>query len=161
MNWFTRLFFNDDTEAPAVEVRDTTRYESIPWGADGTAFADAYNAALGGMVTKAGTYVTPESAMRASAVYAAIRLLSETIGSLPLIIYKRLPNGGREKAREHSLFNLLRYLPNDENTAGELKEAAVAHLNLRGNAYWYIGRDGAGEIRELIPMHPDHVLKFR
>jgi phage portal protein BeeE len=163
MTWITWLFGDKapDFCAPAAETRDVDRYSSIPWGDAGSGLEAFYNSALGGLMSKAGTYVNPESAMRASAVYAAVRLLAETIGTLPLEMFEIKPDGSKAKALDHPLYNILVRLPNEENTAGEVKEAIVAHLNLRGNAFLLVVRNGAGEIQELIPLHPDRVLKFR
>ena len=45
--------------------------------------------------TKAGVTVTEDTAKRVSAVFACVRVLSETVGQLPLILYLRLPNSGK------------------------------------------------------------------
>lgn len=110
--------------------------------------------------TSAGTYVTAETAMRLSAVYACVRLLSETVASLPLFVYKRLPGGGKEKASELDLFRLLHNEPNDFQTSASFRETLQAHLLLRGNAYARLiyGRGARqGRIEKLIPLHPDNV----
>lgn len=104
-----------------------------------------------------GAVVTPDSAMRAVAVFACVRLLSETIGTIPLHLYRRRPDGGKELAKDHPLYSVLHDLPNPLMTAVELREALQASLVLRGNAYCRIIRDGAGRITELIPLHPDRV----
>jgi HK97 family phage portal protein len=46
-------------------------------------------------------------------------------------------------------------------TAYEWREVTVTHLNLRGNAYTRIQRDGQGQVAALWPMHPDHVEVVR
>ena len=54
-----------------------------------------------GYSTPAGVTVTPDRAIQLTAVYAAIRVLAEGLASLPLVTYKRLPGGGKERAPEH------------------------------------------------------------
>lgn len=112
--------------------------------------------AFGGQ-TYSGVAVTPESAMRASAVYACVRILSSSMASLPFRLYRRLPDGGRERATDHPLYSLLAQLPNPYETAYESTERAMVSALLRGAAYWRIVRGPRGEVVSLIPLHPDCV----
>lgn len=108
----------------------------------------------GALETLTGVSVTPETSMQISAVYACVNVLAQTVAMLPLILYRRLPRG-KERAPDHSLFNLLRNLPNPEMTAMDMRMALQGHLALRGNAYAEIVTDGAGRIREIWPLRPD------
>jgi HK97 family phage portal protein len=114
-----------------------------------------------GYQTATGLRVSPESALRVAAVYACVRVIAETISSLPLIIYKSLPNGGRERATDHPAYKLLHDTPNEWQTSYEFWEMMQAHLELRGNAFArkVAGMDSA--IEQLIPLHPDRVSVFR
>jgi HK97 family phage portal protein len=103
--------------------------------------------------TISGEVVTPETAMTNSAIYACVRILSETIASLPLKVYKKGPNGSRMVLPDHPLNTILGQSPNDTNTACELREYLVANLALRGNAYAEILSDGAGGIGGLYPLN--------
>lgn len=85
--------------------------------------------------SSAGRSVTVDSALQLSTVWACVRLISETIATLPLVLYKRLPDGGREPAKEHPLFELLRQQPNYDMTAVQMIEAIAASMLLWGNAY--------------------------
>lgn len=111
---------------------------------------------LGGTTTATGQTVNETTALNMSAVYAAVRLLAETVGSLPLMVYKR---DGRDKDvdREHPLYSVLHDLPNPFITAMELREVLMAHLNLWGNAYCEIVRDRGGRVRQLWPITPSRV----
>lgn len=111
---------------------------------------------LGGMLTAAGVSVTPESAMRVAAVFACVRVLSETLASLPLMVYRRLPGGGKERATDHWLYPLLHSQPNGWMTSFGWREMGMAHLCLRGVAYSRIVGDLRGR-RILVPYHPDRV----
>ena len=72
--------------------------------------------ALGGGKTASGIIVTPDTALRISAVYACVRILAESVGGLPLILYRR---DGRNKIRatEHPLYSLMHDAPNDNTTS--------------------------------------------
>jgi HK97 family phage portal protein len=101
-------------------------------------------------------YVSPDSALRVSAVYAATRILAESMASLPIGIFQ-LKDGKRTRVSQHNLVGLLHDTPNPNNTAFEFVEMGQAHLCLRGNAYSYIELNGAGEVDGLYPEHPDRV----
>ena len=106
--------------------------------------------------THSGVSVTPDSAMRCAAVYASVRVVSEDVAKLPLILYRRLPDGGKERATDHWAYRLLHTKPNSWQTPFEFKRLMQSALELRGNAYaWKVRvRD---EVRELIPINPDRV----
>ena len=56
--------------------------------------------------------VNPHSALSSTPVWAAVNLIAGTIGSLPLILYREMENGGKERATDLSLFDLFRWQPN-------------------------------------------------
>ena len=114
---------------------------------------------LGGS-TEAGINVTPDTAMQSTAVLSAVRLLSETIAVLPLILYKRIDGEGKEKDKQNSLWELLRYRPNGKQTPFEYWKMVVAHVLLRGNSFSFIASNARGVITDLIPLHPDRVRPF-
>lgn len=70
----------------------------------------AYRFYMGG--STAGKNVTERSAMQMTAVYSCVRVLSEAVAGLPLHVYKYRPDGGKEKAIDHSLYRLLHDEPN-------------------------------------------------
>jgi HK97 family phage portal protein len=90
-------------------------------------------------------------------VYACVRIISETIGSLPLMVYDRLPNGGKKRRINDRWHILLHDAPNDTQTAMEFREQMQAALCLRGNAYAQIIRNADGFPISLIPLSPDAV----
>jgi HK97 family phage portal protein len=114
---------------------------------------------LGGS-TEAGINVTPDTAMQSTAVLSAVRLLSETIAILPLILYRRIDGEGKEKDKQNPLWELLRYRPNAKQTPFEYWKMVVAHVLLRGNSFSFIVSNGRGKITDLIPLHPDRVRPF-
>jgi HK97 family phage portal protein len=113
--------------------------------------------AFGGGVSASGVIVNPTNAMQAMAVYSCVKVLAESLGMLPFILGREALNGDMTPAKDHPLFELLRWQPNDYQSAVEFWEMIVVHLCLRGNAYAYVLRARSGRIVELIPMHPDMV----
>lgn len=120
-----------------------------------------WSAILGGAQSSSGVTVTPETSLQSSTVYACTAVIAGTLSTLPLNVFRRLPNGEREHATEFSLYNLLHDAPTDLLTSCEFREMMQAHLCLRGNAYAKIVRDGAGQVAALRPLHPDRVSPFR
>lgn len=114
-----------------------------------------------GWDSAAGMSVTPESAMQLAAVFSCVRVVSETIGSLPLIIYRRLPDGSKVRAIDHPLYKVLHDSPNQWQTSMEFIEMMQAHLELRGNAFARIVPGPRGAVDQLIPLHPDLVQVYR
>ena len=110
-----------------------------------------------GTRSAADVHVTPVRAMQASVVYASVRVLAETLASLPLHMHRRRPDGGREVAENHPINDLLHDRPNSYQTSLEWREMLQAHLALRGNAYSEIIPGPRGPVDQLIPMHPDTV----
>lgn len=88
-------------------------------------------ATLSGASGPAGVSVTAGSAMQVSAVWACVRLISETIATLPLSIFERTSTGKRA-APQHPLHFIIHDQPNTEVTASVFWEAMVAAMLLRG-----------------------------
>lgn len=99
--------------------------------------------------TSSGVKITADSALRNSVVFACNRVLSESISSLPLVLYKEDEKGNREKAKEHPLYKLLNSNPNKENTTMQWRETMITNLNLRGNHFTQIIRNGKDDIVSL------------
>ena len=103
-----------------------------------------------------GKSVTPSSAVQVSAVYACVRVIAETIASLPLHVYEATDTGSR-KAPEHPLYRLLHDEPNAEMTSFVWRETMLSHLLLWGNAYCQIIRTGRNKIDSIYPLIPDQM----
>ena len=101
--------------------------------------------------------VTPSTAEGLSAVYACVAAISETIASLPLMLYKKNSDDGRDTANDHPLYRCLHDSPNEIQTALEFRESLTAAMLLRGNAYARIIRGNDGQVRQLLPLSPDRV----
>ncbi len=121
-------------------------------------FGSAYTFFFGG--TTSGKTVNERTAMQTTGVYACVRILSETLASLPLHTFKHTDRG-KEKAREHRLYYLLHDEPNPEMTSFVFRETLMGHLLLWGNAYAQIIRDGRGNVLALYPLLPDKMTVDR
>ena len=110
--------------------------------------------------SSSGKSVNEKTALQTTAVYACVRILAETIASLPLHTYRYSP-GGKEKALDHPLYCLLHSEPNPEMTSFVFRETLMGHLLLWGNAYAQVIRDGRGRILGLYPLLPSKMLVNR
>lgn len=108
---------------------------------------------------ESGETVNEKSAMQIATVYACVRLLAETVASLPLHLYKYTDNDGKGKVRaiEHPLYKILYRQPNPEMTSFSFFETMMTHLLLWGNAFAQIIRDGRNNVISLYPLLPENV----
>lgn len=104
----------------------------------------------------AGVPVTVDTAMKVSAVFACVKVISEDLSTLPLNIYRKLKPRGREEADGHSLHPLLHDQANHWQTAQEFRELMMNWALLRGRAYALKARV-RGRLDELLPIPYDHV----
>ena len=119
----------------------------------------AFSFVFGGTV--AGKNVSERSAMQITAVYACVRILAESVASLPLHLYKYNATGGKVKAMEHNLYHLLHSEPNPEMSSFVFRETLMTHILLWGNAYAQIIRNGMGEVVALYPLMPNKMTVDR
>lgn len=105
--------------------------------------------------------VTEDTAMRFSAVYAAIRIIAETVASLPIKVFERKAGGGRAEVSSHPVSTLMAVEPNRDMTPMVYRETSQSHILSWGNSFDEIVMNGRGEAVELIPRHPSRVRPFR
>jgi HK97 family phage portal protein len=111
-----------------------------------------------GSTTETGEYVSPDSAMSVTAVYAATSLIAETISALPLHVYKAEEKGATtSKAYEHPLYPIVHDMVRPGLTSFEWREGAAMNVALRGDSMAEIVVDGRGRVTRLNPMPPDSV----
>ena len=114
-----------------------------------------------GQPASSGVAVTPDGALMDPTVFACIRVLTETVGMLPLDLFRKLTRG-RELALDNEWYDLLHDHPNDEQTSQEWREMMVGHMALRGKAYSKKVYDPlTGRPQALIPLHPDRMKLVR
>lgn len=110
-----------------------------------------------GVPTRSGVSVSEDAALAIPTVYACVRVLAESIASLPLIMYRRLPNGGKERATDHLLYPVFHDQPNPEMTSFGWRETLMTHEGTWGNSYNEIV-DGPFGRPEIWPLPPARVI---
>ncbi|MGP4715479.1 phage portal protein [Psychrobacter sp. T6-6] len=100
-------------------------------------------------VTKTAKPVTFDTAMTVTAVFASIRLLAETIASMPIDLYSKDKDGYLDAKADHDVMKLLRYKPNKRQNRIEFMEQLMLNLVSDGNAYVRITRVGDKNTRIL------------
>jgi len=108
-----------------------------------------------GFETTSGALVSPDTAMQVPEVFAAVRVIAETVAQVPLVLYRKTGNG-RERAEDHWLYSLLHDQPNPWQTSYEFRETMVAHQVLCGGGF-AIKTVVRNEVRELLPVNPKRV----
>lgn len=109
-----------------------------------------------GSTSATGKTITVNKAMRLAACWSCVRLISETIATLPLGLYMRQADGGRKVASDNDLHWIINTNPNSRMTAVQFWEAVVASMLLRGNAFVEIVRIG-GRIVALEFLLPNRM----
>lgn len=109
----------------------------------------------------AGELVTPMSAMGLSAVWACANLISGTISSLPLQVYRSRSDGTREKDTSHPLYTVLHDSPNFDQTALDFWDYINLSVELWGNGFARKIRGDGGRIVSLRPIKPDSITVRR
>jgi len=115
---------------------------------------------FGGRQSVTGVAVNQESSLAIPAVYAAVRVITDNVAVLPIMLHRRI-EGGKERATDHPLYRLLHDEPNPWMTPFTFKETLQGHLLLWGNAYAEIVRDGSGQPVALWPLRPPDVQKIQ
>jgi HK97 family phage portal protein len=130
-----------------ASIGQTWHVSQVPPGSIVRGYGDTY----------AGEDVDPEIALSVAAWVAGTRILGEGVSSLPLILYRRLPNGGKERAVDHPYYTLMHDIWNPEHTSMESRELLQNSLVLCGNGYAQKITNGAGRIAELWPLRADRM----
>lgn len=108
--------------------------------------------------------VTEYSSMNTSAVFACVRVLSNTIASLPLQVFERKQNDAQQNINivqsDTPEYALLHDTPNLNMSSFRWRKAMVAHIELWGNHYSYLARNALGRIKEIRPLLPTSVQPF-
>lgn len=100
--------------------------------------------------------VDEESILSLSAAVSCIRLLSETVGGLPITIKERT-NRGSEDAKDHQATPLLKLKANRYMDALSWRKLVMVDALTQGNHYSYIERDDRARPVALVPIRPDKV----
>ena len=106
-----------------------------------------------------GQTVNTRSALQLSAAWSCVRLISETLSTLPMGLYRSRPDGAKELATNHQLYQLLRTQPNAYMSAVDFWQAYLASLLLWGNAYAEKRTSAGGVITSIDFLNPERVSR--
>lgn len=136
------------------------RGEEIPYTGTLTSPSVSLISGLSGGMTSAGVRVNEITAEGISAWFACRQVISETVGQLPLKVFRKLDRG-KEPDERHPLYFVLHDQLNTEWTAYEGKEFLTRCLADWGNAYAEIQRNTRGEVVALWPLAPNRMTVDR
>lgn len=94
-------------------------------------------------------------ALTHSGYLACVKVISETLASLPLKVYRRTSDDGRELARDRDVYRILHDRPNDLMSSFTLRQVLQQHLLAWGNAYAELEYDKRGRLVAVWPILPD------
>ncbi len=101
--------------------------------------------------------VTKDSSLTFSAVYACVRLISESIASLPIKVYRIEEDEDKITDISHPIYKLVARNPNNLMTSYTFLDVLMTNILLDGNSYFYIERDASARPIQLIPINPKDV----
>jgi HK97 family phage portal protein len=114
-----------------------------------------------GLMADSGQKIDRKKAMQYSPVWRAVNLIASTVGKVPVRVQQRV-DSGKQDAKTHPAFRLLRHKPNSEQTAFYFFQTILGHVLLDpGNAYAYIERNRRGDPTALIMLDPRQVTPIR
>lgn len=145
MAWLFSNLFGGGKSASTRDASDDFWYQRMPRG--GTSVA--------------GPSVTIEAALTLPVVADCLKVLQDTVASLPLHLYANKGDKGNEKAENHPLYDILHRQPNEETTAYEYWGQLVFDLATRGNHFSEVVPGARGPVDQLIRMNPDLVSVSR
>lgn len=116
--------------------------------------SDPYLAEFFGQGAGSLSFVDPSRASGLAVAHRCIMLISETLASVPLHVYRRGDRGARERAAEHPAYSVLHDMANGIQTAFDFRLSLVTSILMHGNAYAEIERNGRGQVTGLRPIDP-------
>lgn len=93
-----------------------------------------------------------EKATGHAVAHRCISVIAENLSSVPLKLYRKTDNGGREAASEHPLYSVLHDQASPSLTAFEAREWLIASALAHGNGFAKIERNGRGQVSALHPL---------
>ena len=121
-----------------------------------------YDWLVGGGPSAAGETVGVNTAQAVASYWAAKRNIAEDIGKVPFPLYRRLTDGGKERATENSTYEIIHDFPNDEISSMGWRELLVSHAIDYGNAYNRIVRNRSnGKPLGVVPLDPSKMIVTR
>lgn len=100
-----------------------------------------------------------DRALQLSAFWACVQKTAQAISTMPLHVYDKRPDGGRDRI-DSDISDVLTRSPNADQTALEFWEGMVAWMLVQGNGYAEISRIG-DRVTALHPLRADRMRVFR
>ena len=100
-----------------------------------------------------GITVNKDTALTFSAVWAAVRILSESVAQLPIQLVERAENGDKINRTDHFLYKVIHNKPNEFMTNYTFIQKIMYDLCVSGNSYVRIERNGSGRPTALHPLN--------
>lgn len=117
---------------------------------------------VGGQDTFSGVKVNADTALRFSAVWACVRIISNTVAMPPFGVYRKDANGDRFPFPDHPTHFLIHNEPNENMGSFTWRQTMQSHATLKGNGYSIIHRDGSYRPVSLeLISNPDTVEPFK
>jgi HK97 family phage portal protein len=113
-----------------------------------------------GLRSKTGLAVSETTALRVSALFGCVRVITEDVGKLPLKLIRTSQGGKKRELTEHPLHRILYRRPNEWQTSMEWRMTMLLHALLAKVGISFINRSSSGAVLELIPLLP-HNVKVR
>ncbi len=126
-------------EDPSVSLSDPAAYDYLGAGGD----------------SSSGMTVNRRTALGYAAFWRGVNLISGDVAKLPLTLYKREADGGKDRDVLHPSYRLMRRRPNTFTKVFDFKRTLIAHALSEQGGYAYIFRDGSAMPRELLILDPD------
>lgn len=98
-----------------------------------------------------------EKALTNSVIYRGVSILTDSVASIPLSIYRKDKKGFWKQDEKNTLYNVLTRNANERQTIYELLEGIVFQMVMYGNSYILIKRNAASDVKELVLLYPHSV----
>lgn len=123
---------------------------------------------LGGRESAAGVQVTERNCVTWSAILCAVQVITGAFRTMPVMGYRRRPDGGKSVERGHAVHGIVHDQANPEMPASWCRGYLQACKLIWGNGYaeivgdrrWEYGMAG-GRVLETWPIHPSRVRVHR
>ena len=132
----------DSFENPSVPLTDPRAWEMLMHS---------------GGPTDSGVNVNDKTAMGYPPLWRAISLISGDVAKLPLNVYRRMPDNGKEQATKNPAWPLLRRKASPPIKSAQFKRTLTYHALLFGNGFATIQRDQNKQPTSLLIIHPHSV----
>lgn len=151
MSFWKRIFGGSQKQEPRNATQSAGPGKLI------TTAQELQEAIRGTSYSGSGTLVTPATALQNPTVFACVRLLTGSVGNMPIDVKRRVDARTRNDASDHPLWTVLRRRPNRWQKPAQFIKMMQGHVLLRGNAYAVRVLDIKKNPLALLPLHPDRV----